>query len=103
MILPIISCLSKIVSNSAYFCARAIIFGWMLDHVVVDVHAKLHRQMLARRRIKVLQVRNLHNHDFAHYFLSFKNCFLLGLIFTHAIKFGLMLDHGVFLCTYQFL
>ena len=44
----------------------------------------------------MLHVRNLQIHAFSHYFFSFKNCFLLGLIFTHAIKFGLMLDHGVF-------
>jgi hypothetical protein len=96
MLLPVISSLSKGFSNSACFHAGARKFGWMLVHVVLDMHDRFQRQILVRRWITVLHVMNLQNHAFAHYFFSFKNCFLLGLIFTHAIKFRLMLYHGVF-------
>ena len=95
MILPIISFLSKIISNSASFYAHAIRFGRMLDHVVVDLQDKFHRRILVSRLITVLQVRNLQNHVFAHYFFYFRIISNWAYFHDRAIKFGMILIHVV--------
>jgi hypothetical protein len=48
MLLTTFSPLSKIISTSIFFQAHATTFGLMLDHGVIDVHAKFHRQVLVR-------------------------------------------------------
>ena len=74
MLSPIISLLSKLVSNSACFCDHATNFGLMLDHDVVDMHAKFHSRIMNsdERRNHNTTGGNLQYHAFSHYFNALK-------------------------------